>query len=192
MVYIIIVVVILIIISPIIANLPNARQKQQMQMRKQAMAAGINIDLTHIDDPDPNPDDYLSSTGKPLPRVMAVFAYRMPRRRSEANYHKPPSQWRLVRRAGPAVPGLPAAWQWQDTDPAQLSLALRQFLETRIADLPADVNRLEEEKFIISAYWRESDEGAGLTKLIDFLKDCAALDAITDGADRGVSNDHRE
>jgi len=192
MAYIIIVVVILIIVSPIIANLPSARQKQQMQMRKRAMAAGITIDLTHIDDPDPNPADYLSSTGKPLPRVMAVFAYRMPRRRNEANYEQPPSHWQLVRRGGQAAPALPAGWQWQDTNLQQLNVPLRHFLETRIAALPADVKRLEESEFIISVYWQEREDGVGLTKIIDFLKDCAALKAIPDATQQGLANDHRE
>ena len=115
-----------------------------------------------------------------------VFAYRMPRRRNEANYEQPPSHWQLVRRGGPAAPALPAGWQWQDTDLQQLNAPLRHFLETRIAALPADVKRLEESKFIISVYWQEREDGVGLTKIIDFLKDCAALKVIPDATQQGL------
>jgi hypothetical protein len=175
MAYIIIIVVLLVIIGPILALLPSKRQKQQIQMRKAAMAAGVSVALTRIDDPDPDPEAYLSNTGKPLERVMAVVAYRRFRPRPDQWRQRPEIAWALNRQAGAQVKGLPPGWQWHDTQVAGLPPALHAWLVVAVSSLPDDVVRVEEAKFIISVYWRERADAQGVSKLIDFLRDCAAL-----------------
>jgi hypothetical protein len=175
MAYVIIIIILLIIIGPILSLLPSKRQKQQIAMRKAAMDAGVSVALTRIDDPDPDPEQYLSNTGKPLERVMAVVAYRRFRPRPDRWRQRPEIAWALNRQHGADVEGLPPGWQWQDTRLADLPPALNKYLMGGIGGLPDDVIRVEEQKFIISIYWRERADPQGLTKLLDFLGDCAAL-----------------
>jgi len=193
MAYVIIVVVLLIIIGPILAVLPSKRQKEQMLKRQTAMAAGLSVALTRIEDPDPNPEDYLSNTGKPLERVKAVIAYRLPRQRL-GQWHQTAVDWALERKLsqspGPRDTGLPTGWHWSETQAGQLPARLRQYLQVAIADLPNDVVRVEERKNIISAYWNERGDTIELTKLIDFLRDCAALPVAPEDDDSAPNDDH--
>jgi len=175
MAYVIIIIILLVIIGPILSLLPSKRQKQQIAMRKAAMDAGVSVALTRIDDPDPDPEQYLSNTGKPLERVMAVVAYRQFRPRPDRWRQRPEIAWALNRQQGADVDGLPPGWRWQGTRLADLPPALNKYLMGGIASLPDDVIRVEEQKFIISIYWRERADLQGLAKLLDFLRDCAAL-----------------
>jgi hypothetical protein len=175
MAYVIIIIILLVIIGPILSLLPSKRQKQQIAMRKAAMDAGVSVALTRIDDPDPDPEQYLSNTGKPLERVMPVVAYRRFRPRPDSWRQRPEIAWALIRQQSADVEGLPPGWQWQDTRLADLPPVLSQYLMGGIGGLPDDVIRVEEQKFIISIYWRERADSQGLTKLLDFLRDCAAL-----------------
>jgi hypothetical protein len=179
MAYVIIIVVLLVIIGPILALLPSKRQKQQIQMRKAAMNAGISVALTRIDDPDPDPEAYLSNTGKPLERVMAVVAYRCFRPRPDQWRQRPEIAWALDRTRGACVEGLAPGWQWHDTRISDLPPILSGYLVDALDSLPDDVVRVEEQKFIISVYWRERADPQGLAKLIDFLRVCAALPLAT-------------
>ena len=115
MAYVIIVIILLIIIGPILAVLPSKRQKDQMQKRQTAMKAGISVNLTRIDDPDPDPEKYLSNTGKPLERVMALIAYRLPRLRP-GQRRQVAYDWALERKLNQAVGShnadLPSGWCW--------------------------------------------------------------------------------
>jgi hypothetical protein len=183
MAYVIIIVVLLVIIGPILALLPSKRQKQQIQMRKAAMDAGISVALTRIDDPDPDPEAYLSNTGKPLERVMAVVAYRRFRPRPDQWRQRPEIAWALNRHRGAGVDGLAPGWLWDSTAVVDLPRALHEYLVGMVDSLPDDVIRVEEQKFIISIYWRERATPEGLAKLIDFLKDCAALPLVTKADD---------
>jgi hypothetical protein len=179
MAYVIIIIILLVIIGPILSLLPSKRQKQQIAMRKAAMEAGVSVALTRIDDPDPDPEQYLSNTGKPLKRVMAAVAYRRFRPRPDRWRQRPEIAWALNRQQGAAVEGLPRGWQWHDTRLADLPPALNEYLIGGIGGLPDDVIRVEEQKFIISIYWRERADPQGLTKLLDFLRDCAALPLVS-------------
>ena len=184
MAYVIILIVLLIIIGPILAILPSKRQKEQMQKRQTAMKAGISVNLTRIDDPDPNPEEYLSNTGKPLERVLALIAYRLPHLRPSQRRHVA-CDWALERRlkraAGSDDSELPTGWCWENTAPASLPAALREYLPRTIAGLPDDVVRVEERKNIISVYWKERGGVVELAKVIDFLTDCAAIpDSLED------------
>ena len=202
MAYVIIVIILLIIIGPILAVLPSKRQKDQMQKRQTAMKAGISVNLTRIDDPDPDPEKYLSNTGKPLERVMALIAYRLPRLRP-GQRRQVAYDWALERKLNQAVGShnadLPSGWCWGNASsgpfseplseplsaplsapmsvPASASLpvALREYLRGAVAGLPDDVVRVEERKNIISAYWKEQGGAVELAKVIDFLTDCAAI-----------------
>jgi|AntAceMinimDraft_12_1070368.scaffolds.fasta_scaffold34113_2 hypothetical protein len=179
MAYVIIIIVLLVIIGPILALLPSKRQKQQIQMRKAARDAGCSVALTRIDDPDPNPEAYLTNTGKPLERVMAVVAYRRLRPRPGQRHQRSEIAWALNRQRGAQVDGLAPGWQWHDTRVTDLPPTLRGYLVDAVSSLPDDVIRVEEQKFIISVYWRERADSQGLAKLIDFLRDCAALPVVT-------------
>ena len=191
MAYFIIAVVLLMIIGPILAILPSKRQKDQMQKRKTAMAAGISVHLTRIDDPDPDPEAYLSNTGRPLERVMSVIAYRLPRPRSEARQIA--FDWALerkVRQSTTAAEGLPSGWQWVDTQTVQLPVALRQYLQGSVAQLPNDVVRVEERKNIVSAYWNERGDATDLARLIDFMRGCVAVPLALQAVDSASNHDH--
>ena len=186
MAYVIILIVLLIIIGPILAVLPSKRQKEQMQKRQTAMKAGISVNLTRIDDPDPDPEKYLSNTGKPLERVLALIAYRLPHLPSGRRRHEA-CDWALERRlkrtAGSDDSDLPSGWCWGNTQPASLPVALLEYLHRAIAGLPDDVVRVEARKNIISVYWKERGGFVELAKVIDFLKDCAAVpDSLEDGS----------
>jgi hypothetical protein len=139
------------------------------------MDAGIRVALTRIDDPDPDPEAYLSNTGKPLERVMAVVAYRRFRPRPDQWRQRPEIAWALNRKQGARIDGLAPDWQWQDTQVAALPPILHDYLVGAVSCLPDDVIRVEEQNFIISVYWRERADPQELTKLIDFLRDCTAL-----------------
>ena len=95
MVYLIGLFVLLMIAAPIIAILPSAEQKAQMEKRKLAMASNVRVEFTHIDDPDPDPQKYLSNTGVPLERRLAVKAYRLSLRRPAHWRETPSNNWDL-------------------------------------------------------------------------------------------------
>lgn len=173
MAYLAIAILLLVIIAPIIAILPSARQKEQMRLRKRAMAEGFNIEFVHIDDPDPDPEKYLSNTGKPLPRVMEVKAYRFKRPRPLDWRRVPTVNWALVRRQG-MVTGLPPNWSW-DGDPTDMSGELMEFLYRNIPQLPDDVVRFEEVKYIISIYWNERGGDEALDAIMRIVKGCAQV-----------------
>ena len=75
--YLIVVGILLMIVAPIMAVLPTPSQRKKMALRKAAMSLGINVEITSIDDPDPLQAKYLSSSGKQLPPILNVVAYRV-------------------------------------------------------------------------------------------------------------------
>ena len=105
MVYLLIGGILLLIVAPIIRILPSRRQKEQMALRRTASSNGLTVELTHIDDPDPDPEKYLSNTGRPLPRVMAVIAYRKPVKKPAEWRRIPAVDWCVVRRQGGKATG---------------------------------------------------------------------------------------
>ena len=184
MVYLAIAVVLILIIAPIFAILPSKRQKEQMALRRIAMSEGLSVELTRIEDPDPDPQKYLSNTGKPLERVMAVIAYRYARRRP-ANWRQVARvDWCLVRRQGAGGEGLPPNWTWEAGTTDRLSSAMRSFIGDNLAKLPNDVVRVEEINYVISVYWNEQGGTEAVNAIIGFVKDCALVTPFSaDSAD---------
>ena len=172
MVYIIIGVVLLLIISPIIAVLPSARQKQQMSMRRDAMALGINVELTSILDPIPRQEKYLSSAGKQLEPNLSVLAYRMARKAPQS-WRKPTTvNWAIERRVSSVDAYLPDTWSWEEKKPENMSGELVDFIAAEIILLPDDVVRVDEIDRIISIYWSERSDADGVQQIAKFLDGC--------------------
>jgi hypothetical protein len=167
MVYVIIGVALLLIIVPIIGVLPSAQQKAQMRMRNAARAAGVSVDLTSIDDPNPKQEKYTSNTGKALPAVLKVAAYRVQRNRGGDWRQLPKVDWCLnkTREEG---------WQWAPSAPEAMSDELRQWLPAAVESLPADVEQVQETEYNIMVHWHERTEGDEVS-VFDFLKHCADL-----------------
>lgn len=172
MVYLIIAVVLLIIIAPIAAVLPSKRDKARMVKRRAAMAKGISVEMTHIEDPDLDPEKYLSTTGKPLERKLAVAAYRLQRRKPPGHDDRAEAKWAAL--AYPARKRAPITerWVWQETEPGIELTEIKKFLAANLDSLPADVVRAEEKNNFISAYWHEDGE---VQEVIDFLERCAIV-----------------
>jgi len=174
LVYLIGLLALLMIVAPIVAILPSSEQKAQMVKRKLAMADNLRVELTHIDDPDPNPEKYLSNTGMPLERRLAVKAYRLALRRPAEWREKPLNHWSFVRRLshsslsrtdpvnGFLIPG----WESEDVPEEGFSEEWRSFFEVRIPRLADDIVRIEEINFIVSIYWQEQGD---VKELLEFL-----------------------
>ena len=173
MVYVIIIVVLILVIVPIFSVLPSKRQKEQMALRRIAMSRGFSVELTRIDDPDPDPEKYVSNTGKPLERVMNVIAYRLARNRPHNWRRLPQVDWCLVRRHDAPASDLPAGWAWEGEVNSSMSPALRAYLVAAVVQLPADVVRVEEQSYLISAYWNEHGGEAAVNAIIGFIQGCA-------------------
>lgn len=157
-------------------------------MRSEAMAEGIGVELTHIEDPDPDPEKHVSSTGKPLERVISVAAYRLNRRRADDWRRLQPVDWSLVNTGVKGevkgeVKGdgydlhLPDGWEWKGNVANEVSGRLKDFLRNRLDGLPVDVVRVDEIKTTVSVYWMESAEEDALGKIINFLKECVLVDS---------------
>ena len=170
MVYVIIGVVMLVILAPIMRIIPSAKQKAAMEKRQIAMKQGIRIAITHIDDPDPDRNKYLSNTGKPLPRKLAVIGYRLPRARPDNWRESGAVDWRLERRSSSVESKVP----WEEVEPTNSGLpdSLKTFLSENLSKLPFDCVKVEEKNFILTIYWQEQGE---VSELIDFLTTCVGL-----------------
>lgn len=167
MTYLIICAALLFIIVPIFSVLPSARQKEQMAMRTAARGAGVLVELTSIDDPKPKQDKYISPTGRPLPPVLKVVAYRKQRRR-EGDWRKLPEvNWCRQRVRGDG-------WHWLVEPGAVMSRDLVAWLEKETERLPDDVEQVEESGFNITIYWHERTKGSEET-VLNYLKTCAEL-----------------
>ena len=170
MVYLIGLFVLLMIAAPIIAILPSAEQKAQMEKRKLAMAQNVRVEFTHIDDPDPDPEKYISNTGRPLERKLAVKAYRMALRRPSEWREEPSSNWAFIRRLGQSDGTkngfLIPYWESEDVPDDGFPEKWRVFFEERIPGFPDDVVRVEENNFIVSVYWQEQGD---VKELLEFL-----------------------
>lgn len=174
MAYIIIAVVLALIIVPIIAVLPSARQKEQMNMRKHAMGEGVSVELRTIDDPNPDQEKYVSHTGKQLPRDLKVVAYRLQRRREGDWRRLPKVEWRLQRKQNPPEGNEFVDFVWVRKPVDDMSDELIECIESRINQLPDDVEQVEEVGYIITIDWHEKTVGQEQI-VIDFLKHCAAV-----------------
>ncbi|MBD3648016.1 MAG: hypothetical protein HUJ31_11330 [Pseudomonadales bacterium] len=192
MVYLLIGAVILLIVGPIIAVLPSKRQREQMAMRKKAMAAGVSIEFTSIEDPDPDPEKYLSNTGKPLERIMRVVAYRVLRPKPSSWRQMPRIDWCAVRTGASGSGELPDGWQWANQLPAEMSNELRSFLVNGLQKMPNDVVRVDEVRFVISAYWNERGGDEDLSIIMDFLSECAGINPVKPMSESDDSNDQSE
>ena len=170
MVYILIGVILIAIIVPIISVLPSARQKERMQMRMIARAAGVSVELTSIDDPNPKQDKYIAYTGKPIPAVLKVVAYRLQRKRHSDWRNLPKVSWCRFR-------DLDKNWHWKSELNEAMNKQLAEWLEDVACDLPADVVQIEENSYNISVYWHEGTKGDEQA-VLDFLKHSAELSLI--------------
>jgi hypothetical protein len=174
MTYLIIGIAIIFIIAPIFAILPSTKQKSQMKLRQSAMAQGVRVELTTIQDPIPRQDKYLSNTGKPLPPVLSVAAYRKVRPK--------PAQWRLAPRLDWVVEkrevlskSLTGNWCWSPEKPSTISDEFESLLRAQLDTLPVDVVKIEEINYFLSVYWHESSGEEGLSAIVRFLDACTAL-----------------
>ena len=165
MAYLIIGLVLLFIIAPIVSVLPSARQKEQMKMRTEARHAGVNVELTRIDDPNPRQDKYISNLGKAIEPIVKVAAWRKPRQRPRDWRELPDLRWSLSRI-------IDKGWQWDAGPPAGMHPALQAWLPEAVAELPEDVERVEETGFVISVYWHERKLESA-EDVIRFLQACA-------------------
>ena len=184
MIYIIIGLVLLLIAAPIIAVLPSKREKEQMKLRQQAMAQGISVELTSIDDPIPKQKKYVTGTGKQLKAVLQVAAYRIVRQQDRDWRREPEANWSLERRAVAQDIELPGTWCWLDDKPDNLTPEFIRYLTDKMSHLPEDVVRIEEVNRVISVYWHERSEEAGLQSIVEFLTGCLAIKPITDVSDQ--------
>ena len=170
MVYVFIGLILVAIIVPIISVLPSARQKERMQMRMIARAAGVSVELTSIDDPNPKQGKYIAYTGKPLPTVLNVVAYRLQRKREVDWRHLPKVSWCMFR-------GLDNNWHWKTELNEAMNKELVKWVEAVAPDLPADVVQVEEDSYNICVYWHERSRGDEQA-VLDFLKQSTKLSLI--------------
>ncbi|MCB1692900.1 MAG: hypothetical protein KDI19_09045 [Pseudomonadales bacterium] len=193
MVYLLIGGILLLIVAPIIRILPSRRQKEQMALRRTASSNGLTVELTHIDDPDPDPEKYLSNTGRPLPRVMAVIAYRKPVKKPAEWRRIPAVDWCVVRRQGGKATGLPEGWDWDVPLPAHANTKLASFVVGALTTLPDDAVKVEERSWIVSVYWNERGGVEGLNAIIDFSKTVSDIEAsvVIADTDNDPSDDDR-
>ena len=168
--YLIIILILFFVVAPIVAILPSKRQKQQMAFRQSARAAGVSVALVKIEDPDSDRDKYLSATGRPLPRDLACVAYRRPRKKVISQIPLPVPSWRVSRDKS-----LDNQLTWIETDTGDIDPIFRQFIESHLSDLPADVIRLDETAGLVSVYWHERSDEQGLAKLLGFLNEVVTL-----------------
>ena len=173
MVYVLIGVILIVVIVPIISLLPSARQKEQMQMRMIARAAGVSVELTSIDDPNPKQGKYIAYTGKPIPPVLKVVAYRLQRKRARDWRHLPKVSWCMFR-------GLDNNWHWKAELSEAMNNKLAEWIEAVAPDLPPDVVQIEEDSYNICVYWHEGTKGDEQT-VLGFLKNSSELPLIESG-----------
>ena len=166
MVYVIIGIALLLIAVPIVAVLPNARQKAQMIMRKKARDEGISVELTTIVDPHPKQDKYTGNTGKAIDPKLKVAAYRVQRRRERDWRELPKADWCWVKTNADG-------WHWSEK-PESLSDEVTRWLDLNIRTLPDDVEQVEEMSYNISVYWHERNPGDE-QQVFEFLKECIDL-----------------
>lgn len=190
MVYVVIGLVLLLIIGPIIAVLPSQRQKEQMALRQLAMGLGINVELTSIPDPVPKQDKYVSSLGKPLDPILKVIAYRKARKMPDEWRRATMVNWSIERRLESDDDDLPANWCWVDERPATLPKEFVTHLSTTLAELPNDVERVDEMNRTLSVYWHERDDAAAVRRIDQFFDGCMAILNAASGVDSDDPKDH--
>ena len=173
MAYVLIGIILIAIIVPIISVLPSARQKERMQMRMIAREAGVSVELTSIDDPNPKQDKYIAYTGKRIPAVLKIVAYRLQRKRQSDWRHLPKVSWCLFK-------DLDNNWHWKSDLNEAMSKQLIEWLEDVAPDLPSDVVQIEEDSYNICVYWHESTRGDEQA-VLDFLKHSTELSLIEPG-----------
>ncbi|MFT5014815.1 MAG: hypothetical protein ACJAX5_002242 [Patiriisocius sp.] len=169
MTYLIIIVALLVIAAPIMAVLPSPRDKARMVKRRRAMAVGVGVTITSIEDPDPDFKKYRSSTGKPLARKLSCAAYRLSRTQLLGQGDDQQSNWAVVRFAARNRAPLVGNWHWEAAAPGVELAAVAEFLAVQLAQLPADVFKIEEKNQLVSLYWHEDGE---VQEVIDFLERC--------------------
>ena len=172
MVYLIIVFAILLIAAPIVAVLPSKRDKQRMQKRQTAMRVGISVEMTIIDDPDPDPQKYLSTTGKPVPRKLSVAVYRIQRNKPKERISGEAPVWVALRFKDRHRAKLSRYWFWEGAAPGPEMASISEYLAGQLDQLPPDAVKVEEKNYFVSIYWQESGE---VQEVVDFLKRCAAV-----------------
>lgn len=173
MVYVLIGAILIAIFVPIISVLPTAKQKERMRMRMVARAAGVSVELTSIDDPNPKQDKYIAHTGKRIPSVLKVVAYRLPRKRASDWRHLPKVSWCMVK-------DLENNWHWKSRLHVEMNKQLAGWLQSAALNLPNDVVQIEEDSYNICVYWHESFKGDEQI-VVDFLKHSSEFSLIESG-----------
>lgn len=185
MVYLIIGFAILLIAAPIMAVLPSKQDKARMKKRQTAMRAGISVEMTIIDDPDPDPQKYLSTTGKPIPRKLSVAAYRIQRSKPKDRIASEPPSWVVLRFMDRHRTKLSRYWYWQGAALEPDKFPIAEYLSHQLDRLPPDTVKVEEKNHFISSYWQEAGE---VQEVIDFLKRCAAFGSDVAGTEGKLLN----
>ena len=173
MVYVLIGAILVAIIVPIISVLPSARQKERMQMRMIARAAGVSVELTSIDDPNPKQKKYIGYTGKRIPAVLKVVAYRLQRKRERDWRHLPKVSWCMFKDPD-------NNWRWKSELNEVMNKQLAGWLEDVAPNLPVDVVQIEEDSYNVSVYWHERFKGDEQV-VLDFLKHSTDLSLVESG-----------
>ncbi|MFT5211587.1 MAG: hypothetical protein ACI9CE_003326 [Flavobacterium sp.] len=165
------------ILAPILAILPSAEQKDQLKKRKLAMAKGVRVQLTHVDDPDPDPSKYLSNTGQPLDRKLPIVAYRLARPRPEMWHERPAANWGFFQARETSISTVVdygvTGWHCDQSPQNGFSPVWEKFFQEKLPRLPRDVIRVEENKFMVTIYWKEKGE---VDEVLDFLCTCTQLE----------------
>jgi hypothetical protein len=160
------------------AVLPSKRDKEIMKKRQAAMRVGISVEMTIIDDPDPDPQKYLSTTGKPIPRKLSIAAYRIQRHKPKDRIIGESPGWVTMRFLDRHRTQLSRNWYWQGAALGPEILPISEILGRLLDQLPLDAVKVEEKNYFISIYWHEDGE---VQEVIDFLKRCAAFGSDEQG-----------
>ena len=66
------------------------------------------------------------------------------------------------------------AISWAAPPGKDMSAVLVKFIESKINELPEDIEQIEEVGYIVSIYWHEKRLGDE-SKIVDFLKQCVEI-----------------
>ena len=167
MAWLIIVAVLLLAIGPILMAMPSAKDKRLAALRAQARQRGLSVQMTQLPHPTPTAAQQVSAAGVRRTPLLTCAAYRLPLRHLIDQDEAPASggNWRLQRRSGAQLAGLPVDWEWFPESAARDAPDGIAALPATLAD---DVLAIEGARGSVAVYWQETP-GIGLDKLVALL-----------------------
>ena len=165
MTWLIIVGVFLLALGPIFLALPSARDRRLAALRAQARQHGLSVQMTQLPHPAPSAAQQVSAGGVRRTPMLACAAYRLPLQRA-GDQAEDGCSWRLQRRAGATVAGLPVGWVWF---PAEAQTQAPRGAATLLARADADVLAIEGARGGVCVYWLETPGADRLTDLLALL-----------------------